>query len=110
MKTFTTLGLIATIAAAAATANAGESSAYARTATVYVADLDLSKTADAHVLYERITYAAWAVCTEDEPLAFEGRRQWRECVTTAVADAVASADAPLLTAVHSERGAFVASL
>ena len=92
-----------TLAAAPAEADA-KIETYERNASVYVADLDLATERDAYVLYERIGYAARAICAADE-LSFETQRRphWRQCVAAAIDNAVDRAGAPLLTAVHLQR-------
>src|SRR5262245_52148356 len=82
-----------------------------RSATVRVADLDLAREGDARILYERIGHAARAVCRADE-LSFDSRKglHRRQCVEAAIAKAVDSADAPLLTAIHLQQREQVARL
>jgi UrcA family protein len=112
MKTFTYSFLFAIAAATASTATAEPRiSHYERTATVYVADLDLASQADAQALYERIGHAARSICTADE-LSFDvqKRRHWRECVETAVERAVDRANAALLMAIHLQQREQVATL
>lgn len=112
MKTFTYSVLFAIAAVTAATATAGPRiSHYERSATVYVADLDLATEPDAQALYERIGHAARSICTADE-LSFDNKKRhhWRECVETAVARAVDRANAPLLMAIHLQQREQVAKL
>jgi UrcA family protein len=115
MKTFTTIASIgaALVAIASATAQAGHPQirSYQRNATVYVADLDLTRRPDADVLYERIGHAARSICATDE-LSFDTkkRRHWRQCAEAAIADAVDRVNAPLLTAIHLQQRAQLARL
>ena len=104
MKTSMTLGLIGALSIVATAAAAEAPASYQRSASVYVADLDLARVADAYVLYERIDYAARSICAADE-LSFDvkKRRHWRECVESAVTGAVNRANAPVLTAIHLQR-------
>jgi UrcA family protein len=70
---------------------------------VSYADLDLSKPAGAQALYNRIKRAAREVCgSADYYKNVSPPKAWRECVDTAVADAVAEVDRPSLTALHQE--------
>lgn len=105
MKTFTTLtSIVATLLFTSTDAAArGAAPRYERQATVYVADLDLAREPDALALYERIRYAAAAICTMDDasPDARERRRQ-RECADAAVTEAVERVNTPLLTTLHRE--------
>ena len=52
-----------------------------RNAFVYIADLDLTRFADAQTLYERIRYAARTICTADE-LSFDAERALHAFVKT----------------------------
>jgi len=113
MKTFTASCFVVALSMLS-TANASAESKVRvreRTATVRVADLDLTRERDARVLYERIGYAARAVCRADEFSfdAFKGLHR-RDCLQTTIADAVAQADAPLLTAIYLQQREQVAQL
>jgi len=71
--------------------------------TVSFADLDLSKPAGAQTLYKRIKAAAAYVCgSNGRYTRLGGRKAWRACYDTAVANAVAQIDRPSLTALHRE--------
>jgi UrcA family protein len=71
--------------------------------TVSYADLDLSKPAGAQTLYKRIKSAASRVCGAGGRYThLEGRKAWRNCYDTAIANAVAQIDRPTLTALHRE--------
>ena len=82
-----------------------------RSATIHVADLDLTRERDARVLYERISYAARAVCRADE-FSIDPRKglHRRQCVDAAIASAVERASAPLVTAIHLQQREQVAQL
>ena len=72
-----------------------------RRKVVGFADLDLSREAGVKVLYQRIKAAAESVCSplrRTRSLAMEPG--WRDCRNTAVANAVADVDHPLLTELH----------
>jgi len=68
--------------------------------TVQFADLDISGTAGARVLYRRLQHAAETVCAplDDRNLALHLR--FNQCVQTAINTAVAKVDRPALTAYH----------
>jgi UrcA family protein len=73
------------------------------TYVVRYSDLDVSKIEGAKTLYARLRYAARVVC---EPL--ESANPWvdaqhRACMDKAIADAVASANRPLLSQYHQLR-------
>jgi UrcA family protein len=93
---------LAAYVAFAATAESAETV----TATVSIADLDLSSPAGAATLYKRIKSAARKVCGPQtlRPLNAVPKQQrtWRDCFEEAVADAVSRANKPLLTALHTE--------
>lgn len=106
MSAFTTSITITTALLALAASNtavAAPASPHERHAIVYAADLDLGREPDAQALYERIGYAASAICVMDES-SFEPRKEWlwRQCVEAAVTDAVERTNVPLLTAVHRQ--------
>jgi UrcA family protein len=63
-------------------------------------DLDLSTPAGASVLYGRIARAAQAVCHEVPLLEVHRYLTWKGCTQSAIADAVATVDSPLVTARH----------
>jgi len=68
---------------------------------VGAADLDLSRSEDAEVLYDRIQTAARSLCrAEKAPWDVKGVLHQRECFDSAVADAVSRAREPRLTAIH----------
>jgi UrcA family protein len=67
---------------------------------VHYADLDLSTSAGATTLFHRIKGAAKGVCGTPGA-SIEEHILWRGCVDSAVGNAVASVNSPLLTAVYS---------
>jgi UrcA family protein len=80
---------------------------------VSYADLNLSTLAGADALYRRIERAARTVCGSDDMRERLGHwRAWRNCYDSAIANAVAKVNSPLLSAVHSSKtdGAKVAGL
>jgi UrcA family protein len=78
---------------------------------VAAADLDLSKAEDADVLYGRIQTAARSLCrAEKARWDVKSVLHQRQCVDSAVADAVGRAREPRLTAVHRAERERVASL
>lgn len=107
MKTLTAccfVGVILSTFVMAEASAAPRIPSHERSATVYVADLDLAEERDAHLLYERIDYAARSICAAEE-MSFDVKKRlhWRQCVDAAIADAVDRANAPVLTAVHLQR-------
>ncbi len=80
-----------------------------RKQTVSYAELDLTKQAGAEALYKRIQRAAFTVCGGYEtPLPGSYTRKSR-CFKTAVNEAVAKVNSPLLTALHQDQNTRVAS-
>ena len=70
---------------------------------VSYADLDLSKPTDAEVLYRRIQTAGRVVC---QPLASRElmrRALWQTCYESAVENAVAQVNRPLVSAAHQRK-------
>ena len=74
---------------------------HVRSATVYVADLDLGRESDARILYERIEDAAQSLCMTE--LTFDTKTNRRQCVESAIAGAIDRANVPLLTSIHQRR-------
>jgi UrcA family protein len=101
-----------TCSAALVTAVALANSAFAqeqqgmsvRTVTVRYGDLDISTTAGAKTLYQRIRGAAYTVCGDDRDydLGLDSRRHWMSCFQSAVNGAVDKVHSPLLRAVHRQ--------
>ena len=72
-----------------------------RTTTVHYSDLDLSTTAGAMTLYQRIRGAARTVCGEDgNKLGLDEWSNWNGCFRRAVNDAVETVHSPLLDTVY----------
>ena len=104
--------LIATLAATAILASASTAAlaapAAARPAdpdaiskSVFVGDLDLSSRAGARVAVQRIRAAAAAVCGDSpDPRFLERTAPYHACIRTAVDQAVASLDRPIVTALR----------
>jgi len=114
MKTFTASCFVAFALSILSTADASadpQVRVSQRSAIVRVADLDLTREPDARVLYQRIGRAARAVCRADE-FSADPRKglHSRQCREAAISDAVARADAPLLTAIHLQEREQVARL
>jgi UrcA family protein len=65
------------------------------TRTVRVSDLDLSTAVGAQTLYERIAWAARAVCYESAPFG-----AMHACRAKLIEDTVKSVGSPLLSSVH----------
>lgn len=70
----------------------------ARSVSVNYRDLNLSTIEGAITLYERLKGAARTVC--DGMTGGAVYQEWRSCYEAAMADAVATVNSPLLTAVH----------
>ncbi len=102
MKTLTGLLLLsAAVLAMNAVPAAAADQVITRSTVVKFGDLDLASDAGAQTLYQRITRAAGKMC-EDAADRFP-LSEYRNCVTRAVADAVAKVDRQTLYAVHQSR-------
>jgi UrcA family protein len=102
-------GLAAVVLGLGSAASFATTSNGVRTLTVSYGELDLSKPAGAEILYKRIKRAANTVCSVYEspmPWNFVARNR---CIQTAVDEAVAKVNAPLLTALHDNKTTRVAS-
>jgi UrcA family protein len=62
-------------------------------------DLNLSSLAGATTLYQRISGAARSICGDSGHGLFE-QRMWNDCFSSAVANAVATVNNPLLTGIY----------
>ena len=71
--------------------------------TVQFADLDLSRTQDAAVLYDRLRSAAETVCAALDDRQIVKHMSFKRCVTSAISSAVAKVDRPTLTAYYKAR-------
>jgi len=103
-KSMGALTLTVTLIGASAYAVAGSADSQAReepSVNVRFADLDLSKPADAAILYQRIQRAARLVCNSSAA-AWDGRAtsNWQRCYNGAVEDVVLHINRPMVTAVH----------
>jgi UrcA family protein len=80
-----------------------------RSIKVSYGELDLSKPAGAEALYRRIRKAAFVVCgAQDSPMpwSYTARTQ---CFKSAIDDAVAKVNSPLLTSLHRNENTRLAS-
>jgi len=71
--------------------------------TVHFADLDLTRSEGAAVLYERLASAAKTVCTSLEGRDLASQMRFRSCVKTAIGSAVAKVDRSMLTEYYKTR-------
>lgn len=70
---------------------------------VRFADLDLSRSEGAKVLYQRLKGAAETVCAPLEDRDLSMQMSYGRCVRTAIRNAVAKIDQPVLTAYYDAR-------
>jgi UrcA family protein len=70
---------------------------------VHFADLDLTRSEAAAVLYQRLAVAAETVCTSLEGRDLAGQMRFRGCVETAIGSAIAKVDRPVLTTYYKTR-------
>jgi len=104
-----TIGIAATLACNAANASTdGVSNVQSMTTqhlthVVRFSDLDVSKIEGAKTLYARLRLAAKVVCEPLESASSWAELQYRACMDKAIADAVASANRPLLSQYHQLR-------
>jgi UrcA family protein len=103
-------GLAAVVLGLGSTASfATTSNGSVRSLTVNFGELDLSKPAGAEALYKRIKRAANVVCGGySSPMSWNFAEKNR-CIQTAVDEAVAKVNAPLLTALHTNKTTRLAS-
>ncbi len=99
-------------AVAAGHAFAGYEFDQVRSEKVSFADLNLSTLEGATALYRRIEYAAHKVCYPDGSQVLGLNFEWKKCYQSAIADAIAKVNSPMLTAVHNSKtnGTKVASV
>ena len=92
------------LACVTGTARAQDSSgAFTKVMTVRYSDLNLSTTAGATTLYNRIVGAAHFVCGEEGyQNGIDMQSYWNACFRTAVNDAVTKVHSPLLTQIASK--------
>jgi UrcA family protein len=75
-----------------------------RTVKVSYADLDITTGKGSAVLYGRIRRAASRVCAPlPAPREIRRYQQWKECQSSAISNAVATVNQPVLTAMHRSR-------
>jgi UrcA family protein len=70
---------------------------------VHFADLDLTRSQGAVVLYQRLEAAARTVCASLDARDLASQVRFKGCVETAIGSAVAKVDRPLLTAYYKAR-------
>ena len=70
---------------------------------VHFADLDLSRSEGATVLYQRLRAAAQTVCAPLEDRGLARHLSFKACVQTAISTAVAKVDRPALTAYYEAK-------
>jgi len=99
----TMLAAVLTSASAAAAAGDGALRDEVPTRRVKFADLDLTRSAGAEVLYTRIRSAAREVCPSAEIWIAGLRRSVRQCQAQAIAHAVADVNSPNLTTYYMEK-------
>jgi UrcA family protein len=109
VRTFGVIVLAAILVSPAAALEPGQGFEAGHSTTVATAGLDVSRRADAEMLYARIRTAAHSVCRA-EKARWDGKavRHQRQCIDAAVENAVARANEPALTAVHRATGERVA--
>jgi UrcA family protein len=91
-------------AAAFATLVAGSAMAETKTATVRTNNVNFSSRADVNALFTQVEQAAQSVCSYNSKNRYVAQPD-RACVDRAVAQAVASANRPTLTAAYQARSA-----
>ena len=84
----------------AATAVAAPPAKDLRSVEVRYGEFDLSKPAGTQALYRRIKAAARQVCGPLDVRSAPLMRRWQDCYDTTLANAVASMDRPMLTALY----------
>jgi UrcA family protein len=70
---------------------------------VHFADLDLTRSEGAAVLYQRIEGAAKTVCAPLDARDLASQMRFKMCVQTAIGSAVAKVERPVLTAYYKAR-------
>ncbi len=90
-------------AAAAATLFAGAAIAETKTAAVATGNVNFNSRAEVNQLFTQVELAAQSVCRFDSKNKYVAQPD-RACVDRAVAQAVASANRPNLTAAYQARG------
>ena len=70
---------------------------------VHFADLDLTRSEGAAVLYQRLEAAAKSVCASLDARDLTSQTHFKGCVETAIGSAVAKVDRPALTSYYKAR-------
>lgn len=91
-------------AAAVATLFAGSAMAETKTAAVPTGNVNFNSRADVNALFTKVELAAQSVCSYSSKNRYVAQPD-RACVDRALAQAVASANRPMLTAAYQARGA-----
>jgi UrcA family protein len=91
------------LAAAVATLFAGSAMAETKTTAVPTGNVNFNSRADVNALFTKVELAAQSVCRTDSKNRYVAQPD-RACVDRAVAQAVASANRPMLTAAYQARG------
>jgi UrcA family protein len=100
---------LAAVVLGLASASSFATTSGARSMKVSYGELDLSKSSGAETLYRRIKKAAYVVCgAYDSPMPWIYTAK-SQCFKTAVDDAVAKVNSPLLTSVHRNENTRLAS-
>lgn len=103
-RTATLIAAAAMIFSAFAAAPASAATSGVRTETVRYADLNLNSQAGAHAMLSRIDYAARRACfSMTGPMPLTSRAAIRACRTDAMANAVDTLNAPMVSAMYYGR-------
>ena len=102
MNRFTTTMMIAALGLSSQLAHAAPPE-YVHFTDVHFADLDLTRSQGAAVLYQRLEGAARTVCASLDARDLASQMRFKGCVETAIGTAVAKVDRPALTAYYKER-------
>jgi UrcA family protein len=95
MKRFITLASTSILGLAIFTSS--QAAEIVRSRTVHFADLDITRVEGAAALYGRIKRAARLVCDEHNSRELPRRKQYTACYETAVSNAIAQVNQPVLT-------------
>jgi UrcA family protein len=104
----TTAAILGLAASAPASVAAASSDPDVISRAVFIGDLNLSSQAGAHIALRRIEAAASSICGEAPDLRnLDGAAPYHACIRSAVDQAVASLNSPIVTALRSPRTADV---
>ena len=104
MNRFTTTILTSALALSAQSALAADViDDSARHVDVHFADLDLSRTDGAAVLYRRLRLAAQTVCPDFDSPELARAARAKDCISEAISNAVAQVNRPVLTAYYRSK-------